>query len=300
VVQVLGLQIDGGSTAGTAPGGRPWGMIIGDSITEGIGADATGNADHLCDYAYFVAQEMDRVGYDTCISACGYSGFLVPGDGYPTTPTPTANLPAWNTSPISTSSSDVPPYYSIISGSYVGGSRWNKIAAGVSLLDSNGQISAYGATGTAPSFILLNYGTNEVLESGNSAWSASAQLTDFQAAVIGALTALRAAAPQAVILLMVPFGFYPSGLGLAAAPYRTALYSAMSVYQAEYPGDVLTSLLDLGATVCNTVFLSPGWATSPHPTLYGHSYLAPRVAGALTRALKIQPKPYRSYPFARL
>jgi hypothetical protein len=243
-LQVQGMQIDSASTAGTVTPNPKWGLIVGDSITEGIQANA-GAASFTMDYSFYVTQALDKLGYDVGINACGYSGWLRPGD----------------------SGGDVPAYYLVSSGTYSdAGSRWNKIDQGVSILDSNGQISAYGSTNTTPSFIFINYGTNEMINGSSS--------TDLITAIQGCLTALRAAAPNAWLLMCVPFGMYYN-----SSTYPTYIKQGFNNYQAANPVDNKVALLDLGAgfssMLNNSQYMNPG---NVHPLQMGHALIAPAVA----------------------
>ncbi len=259
-LQVQGMILDSASTPGAVPTGNPWALIVGDSITEGILAN-NGADDNLADYSYLTGQALQTDGYDYCVSACGYSGWLQPGD----------------------SAGDVPGYY-VVSGSTAGSggtyndaaSRWNKIDAGVSLLDTNGQISAYGATNTPPALILINYMTNEALNAAN--------LSNAQASVTQALVALRAAAPLAVIVVLMPFGLqYPATY---PQTYVTALQQGVGAYQTANPFDTRVSLVNFGAALAATLNTT-SFATGSlvHPNVAGHALVAPRVTRAVMDAL---------------
>ena len=261
VVQVTGLQVDSGSSAGVAPAAQPWGIIIGDSIAEGIQANA-GSDCEIYDYTFLMMKALEQLGYDSGISACGYSGWLRPGD----------------------SGGDVPAYYSISGSSGGSGgtysdsaSRWNKIDQGVSLLDANNQISSYGQTGTTPAFIFINYMTNECLSGSNT--------SDAQASVTQALTALRAAAPNATIVLMVPFTLNAI-TSASYATYIAALTAGVAAYKAANPSDSKVTLVNLGATVAATLTQAGLYgAGGVHPYAPGHAYVAPMATAALVKAL---------------
>ena len=82
-------------------------MIIGDSITEGVGAT------ELAAYSRLLGEALRTQGYGYCVSACGWSGWINRGDNPP---------------------GDVPGYYVVTnSGGGKGGryddaaSRWHKI-----------------------------------------------------------------------------------------------------------------------------------------------------------------------------
>ena len=261
-VQVRGLQVDSGSAAGVAPSNRPWGLLGGDSITEGIAANG-GSDDTLMDYSFLLGRALDQLGYDTCVSACGYSGWIHTGDGNP---------------------GDVPAYYSV-SGSTNGAggtysdsaSRWNKVDSGVSLLDSNGLLSAYGAINTPPAFVYINYMTNEALSGLNA--------SDAQASVAQCLAALRAAAPNAWLFIQVPFGMY-SPTVFPNTAYMAALKNGVAAYRNARPTDSKVKLIDFGAALSQTINSAPYINTdNVHPIAAGHALVAPMVAQAIVSSL---------------
>ena len=246
---VTSLTVDTDAVPDKALPRRPWVLIVGDSITEGIQAD-NGSDSALSDYSFLVGQGLDAAGYDTCVSACGYSGWLRPGDA----------------------GGDVPAYYAVRGGVYQSAeSRWNKIDAHTSLLDSRGHVSAYGSVGQEPSLIFINYGVNECLN--------NAPLRDMAASIEGALLALRHAAPRAKIVVLVPPGLadphiYPSG-----ASYIAALKSAVRAHQTRHH-DTQTVLIDFGGEFGRALG-SPAYGGGVHPNAAGHAFLAPRVLQAL-------------------
>ncbi len=265
-LQVTGLQVDGGSSAGIAATNSKWGLIVGDSITEGHYAGLTGGHSVLYDYSHYLAAALDAYGYDSCISACGSNGFLTVGD----------------------SSGDIPPYYYVsgssggAGGSYNdGNSRWNKIDSGVSLLDTAGQISSYGATGTSPSFVLINFGTNEI-EVGTTQ-----ELSDYQSAITKCLTALRAAAPNAVLAIMIPFAFEYAGKFANGSAWASGANAAVSAYKAANPTDTKVGVIDVGATLASQVYQGQYMTAADqlHPTYLGHALFAPTVAAQLIRLI---------------
>ena len=126
-----------------------------------IYSEAKANDNHLHCYTFETRKALNSQGYEYCNSACGNSGYLCTGDN-----------------------AAVPAYYLVTSGVFnEASSRWDKIDQGTSLLDTSGQISAFGATGTPPAAIFINYGTNEYLQTKSTA--------NLQAAVTGCLSALR-------------------------------------------------------------------------------------------------------------
>ena len=216
VMRFTGVQVDEGSIlVPTTPLGK-WALIIGDSITEGNGATA------LSSYSYLLAQALRTQGYEYGLSACGYSGWLARGDKPP---------------------GDVPGYYSVagsVNGS--GGtyndaeSRWNKIDGNRhSLLDADGRLSAYGGRGQEPALILINYGTNDGLRKSNP--------SDLKASINQSLEALRKSAPDALIIVLVPFGQYCAGM----------LREAVELRRNANPSDSRISLIDLGPGVARSL-----------------------------------------------
>jgi hypothetical protein len=248
VLRITGLQVDGDSKPETVPPGKQWALIVGDSITEGSAADF-GKGDNLSDWSYLVGQGLQDRGYEYGVSACGYSGWIRPGDN----------------------PGDVPPYYKVSdSHDGTGGtyhddqSRWNKIDGGDnhSLLDSNGRLSAYGDVDQEPSLILINYGTNDGLSHASS--------SDIQASITQSLTALRAAAPKAAIYLIVPFGQYA----------LKELQDGLAAYQAQASADKNVFLIDLGKPVANALAANGYWS-GLHPNLRGHAVFAARILSRL-------------------
>ncbi len=180
VVRVTGLKLNRDCTSIPAGSAKRWVLMVGDSITEGSAAN-NGKSDNLASWSYFVGTGLQGLGYEYGVSACGYSGWLRPGDG----------------------SGDVPPYYQLSKtpgGFEDARSRWNKIDARTSLLDVKKHLSGYGENGQEPSAILINFGTNDRLTNVKSA--------DMEASITGSLQALQTAAPQAEIFVIVPFGQY--------------------------------------------------------------------------------------------
>lgn len=240
VIRVTGLQVDEGSTpVPDAPRGK-WALIIGDSITEGIGASV------ISPYSNLIGQALQTQGYEYGISACGWSGWLNKGDNPP---------------------GDVPGYYVISNSSNgVGGqyddaaSRWNKIDGNRhSLLDSQGHISAYGKTDQEPSLILINYGTNDALHKSNP--------SDTVASITQCLAALRKSAPKAQIVLLIPFGRY----------CLTEITAAVKNYRESQPGDQKISVIDLGPGVPRNLGVKDGLMGGLHPNDRGHALFAAQI-----------------------
>jgi hypothetical protein len=215
-LQINGLRVDAnGSAAAVATPVGAWDLIVGDSLVEGVQADDGKNSFAKC-WAYMFGQAIRDAGRDYSISACTYSGFLRNGDG----------------------EGDVPPYYYAPNGNYNAVSRWDKIDAGVSLLDVEGKISAAGASGTTPSNIWIMYGTNEALNQES--------LTSLSTSLTACMTALRRAAPGAKINIIVPFALYALTAS-KGADYCAALKAGFAAYQQQAPLDTNIALIDFGA-----------------------------------------------------
>nr|WP_321985335.1 SGNH/GDSL hydrolase family protein [uncultured Lichenicoccus sp.] len=265
-LQVNGMQIDGASSAGTTTPNAKWGLIVGDSITEGHYAGLGGGHSVLYDYSHYVAAALDAAGYDTCISACGANGFLTVGD----------------------SSGDVPAYYYVsgssggTGGTYsAGSSRWNLIDQGVSLLDTANQISSYGSTGTSPSFVMILFGTNEIQV------GTTQELSDYQSAITKCMTALRAAAPNALLAIMVPVAFEYAAKFSTGSAWRTGVNAAVSAYKAANPMDSNVGVIDVGLTMASQVYQGQYMTAADqlHPTYLGHALIAPTVAAQLIKLM---------------
>jgi lysophospholipase L1-like esterase len=242
VLRVKGLAVDANSVPAPHSPAKHWALIIGDSITEGNAADF-GRSDNLAAWSYFVGVGLQSLGYEYGVTACGYSGWLRPGD----------------------SAGDVPAYYSIshsqngTEGTYNDArSRWNKIDARTSLLDANQHLSAYGQTGQEPSVILINFGTNDGLKNVNR--------SDLQASIIQSLLALQKAAPDALIVVIIPFGQYAaSELKTGVEAVRTANPSARNIL-----------LIDLGPSVAQGLAANGYWS-GLHPNMRGHATFAAQI-----------------------
>jgi len=187
-VTINGIQLGSGGSAAPATQGTRLLLIYGDSISEGF-QSADGNTAVTTSFAYHVGQACYHLGgWEYGIRAASNSGLAW------TTPAESGGQPAaW------TSGND-------------GASAWNKVdgsgAAGAAL--------TVGAAGSAnelfmrqPSLIIEAWGTNDGL---NSIASATVQAT-----LVGLMQRLRVAAPNAVILKVVPFGGYVRGAIQAAA-----------------------------------------------------------------------------------
>ena len=240
VLRVTGLQVDDQSKPVAFKPESQWALIIGDSITEGIGAT------ELAGYSHLVGQALQTQGYEYCISACGWSGWLNRGDNPP---------------------GDVPGYFVVTNSSNGAGgqyddtrSRWNKIDGNRhSLLDSTGHISAYGRTGQEPSLILINYATNDALHRSNP--------SDTMASIVGSLAALRKSAPDAQIILLIPFGQY----------YAKELKEAVAIHKKAHPADAKIAIIDLGPAVAKTLAAKNGLMGGLHPNDRGHALFAAKI-----------------------
>jgi len=239
VLRVTGLQVDADSKPIPAAPDAKWAMIVGDSITEGCGAT------ELAAYSHLVGQALRTQGYEYCVNACGWSGWINKGDNPP---------------------GDVPGYYVVSHSSNGAGgqyddaaSRWNKIDGnGHSLLDAAGHISAYGNPGQEPALILINYGTNDALHKSNP--------SDTQASMVQSLAALRASAPAAQIIVLIPFGQY----------YAKELKLAVETHRKSHPADTKVSIIDLGPTPARTLATN-GLLGGLHPNDRGHAIFAAQI-----------------------
>ena len=261
--KIEGLVLNNGDSPQVASReNAPWALIIGDSITEGIGAHFDGSSSSLSDYAFLLGQGLAQQDMEVGVSACGYSGWIRPGDA----------------------TADVPPYYSIINshngsgGAYNGAkSRWNKIDARTGLLDARGHLSAHGGTGQEPAMILVNYGTNETLSSSS--------VGDMQASMTQCLGALRTAAPSAWICVLLPVGLENTVVYPHAAPYLSALKSGVKAYRMGHRKDDHIFVVDLGPSAANAL-ASPLYGGGVHPNAAGHAYVASRLLPVLTAHLE--------------
>lgn len=240
VLRVKGLKIGKAEVKPlTGNGGKKWALIVGDSITEGIGAN-----EMEC-YSHLVGEALRTRGYEYCISACGWSGWLNKGDNPP---------------------GDVPGYYVVKNsvdgrgGEYIDSeSRWNKIDANHSLLDANGRISGYGGVEQEPSMILINYGTNDSLHKQNPG--------DVRASMKQGLLALRNAAPDAYLFVLIPFGQFQA----------EELYEAVETFKQARPDDGRIKVIDLGADVKRALGVKNGYWGGLHPNPRAHATFAAKI-----------------------
>lgn len=245
ILQVQGVQLDAGSSPGVAPVPAKWGMVVGDSIDVGFNLDS-----FLQSSVYYLIEEMRRQGYDVSSQSQPTAGFLQSGQG------------------------GVPALYSNAGGTYNdSASRWNKIDQGVSVLDTAGQISAYGATGTPPSFILLNFGTNDT----------SATAANLTASVSGVLSAYQTAAPSAAIIFAPGFPLL-AGSATNSSATVAALLAGSNAFKTASPSANYTyaDFTSVSQFVYSTSTLH---GDSLHPTALGNLYFAAGLTGAVTKAV---------------
>ncbi len=248
VLRVKGLQLDETAKPVDSEPDSKWALVIGDSITEGIGAS------QLASYSHLVEQSLRTLGYEYCNSACGWSGWLNKGDNPP---------------------GDVPGYY-VISDSENGQggtyhddlSRWNKIDGNNhSLLDSAGHISGYGQTGQEPALIMINYGTNDILHKSNP--------SDTFASMVQGLAALRKSAPDAQLVVLIPFGQF----------YAAKLKEAVEIHRSNHPDDKKIDIIDLGLDARNSLNVSKGLYGGLHPNDRGCANFAAQIIPQLVMIL---------------
>ena len=247
IVRLCGLRVDSDSVPGEALPNKQWALIVGDSITEGNGAQ------ELEGYSHLVGQALRTQGFEYGLSASGWSGWLHRGDNPP---------------------GDIPGYYTITDsvagrgGKYdEADSRWNKIDASHSLLDERGHISAYGGIGQDPSLILINYGTNDAIHKTND--------SDLNASIAQCLPALRAAAPAAHLVLIIPFGQYRA----------RELRRAVADFVSAHPEDKKVSVIDLGQEAANALKVSGYWG-GLHPNPRAHATFAAQITAKLISLLR--------------
>ncbi len=248
VVRVMGLRVAGGSTPGANAAKPKWLMIVGDSITEGCGAY------ELEGYSHLVGQAFRSLGYDYCLSACGWSGWIFRGDNPP---------------------GDVPGFY-VITNSVNGAggkcvdsmSRWNKIDSLHPLLDAKGHISAYGEAGQEPAVILINYGTNDAIHPTDA--------SDVKASMAQGIEALRKAAPNAHIFILIPFGQYKT----------QELHAAVAAFQSAHPNDQKISIIDLGPDAARALTPKNGYWGGLHPNPRAHATFAAQIIAQMVTGLR--------------
>lgn len=86
--------------------------------------------------------------------------------------------------------------------------------------------------------------------------------------------------------IQVPFGLYNSSF--YSGTYVAALKNGVAAYQTANPNDGNVVLIDFGSTVAQTMTHSPYVnSDNVHPLASGHTLIAPMVAAALLRLLKI-------------
>lgn len=250
VVRIIGLRLGADSRPGVDAAQRRWALIVGDSITEGIGAG------ELEGYSHLVGQAFRSLGWEYAVSACGWSGWLHRGDNPP---------------------GDVPGYYVVTNsvdgagGRYLdGASRWNKIDSLHGLLDAKGRISAYGAVGQEPSAILINYGTNDAIHPSNP--------SDVQASMAQCLEALRKAAPDAHIFFIVPFGRYKAA----------EIAATVNAYRTSHPDERRLSVIDLGPDAARALTPKGGYWGGLHPNPRAHAVFAAQLVAQIMTQLQVR------------
>jgi hypothetical protein len=252
VYRIDNARIDNQSSAGAAPAwdGR-WIWIIGPSTCAGTRAN-NGQDDSLVAYSHLEGEAFHQLGYEYSVKAFGYWGLLAPGDA----------------------DSSVPPFYAV-TGSTNGGngtlepSSWDKLDPENSLLDSRGQISAYGPVDEQPFLIQLNFGGNEC--------RIGSKESDMEASVSQCLVALRRAAPNAWIFVGPEQELGNDNIlgNSGSKKYVSAIDNAVEHYHQLYPLDSKTVLIDLTATLspplASAFYGDSGFANSNHCNAAGHA-----------------------------
>ena len=186
-VTINGFQLGSGGQPGTAIRGARTLLIYGDSITEGT-QSRDGSDGVTTSYAYLVGEAHRRQGWEYGIKGAGFSGYTVT--------VPSANggqPPAW------TASSDATSSWNKVDGSGLAGAAITTGAIG----------SASERFNLQPDLIIDAWGANDGLQNVADA--------TVQAAVAGLFQRLRVAAPNAVIVTVIPFGGYKRASIQAAA-----------------------------------------------------------------------------------
>ncbi|GBQ23536.1 hypothetical protein AA0472_1132 [Acetobacter estunensis NRIC 0472] len=240
-VQLPSIQIDSASTPGTARALRPYVVYFGDSITEGVHANNV------------VDQASNYYGDNGCchsfmflqgLDELGYDLCIKAAGGIGFLYGPgDGGVPAFNTS-------------------------WDMLDSANSVLDSDGHWSGYGDTNTMPTAFILNMGYNDATHYNS---------TQFQAAIQAAITNLRGSAPDAWIIVTIPFSMRDHNSSQTAL--IPVYQAAVTAYQAANPTDTKVQLWDFGEDIARLVNLGVGTmeaADKDHPTLRAHSMIAPR------------------------
>jgi hypothetical protein len=152
-------------------------------------------------------------------------------------------------------------------------SRWNKIDGNRhSLLDSRGHIRAYGETGQEPWLIMINYGTNDALHKSDP--------SDTFASIVQSLAALRTSAPDAQIIVIIPFGQY----------YAKELKEAVEIHRKAHQAGARIAIIDLGPSVAKTLAAKNGLMGGLHPNDRAHAICAAKIIPQMMTLLDSGPK----------
>lgn len=204
-------------------------LLFGDSIWEGIQAD-NGSDNYLYDTVFFIGETLRRMGYEYGNVSCGYSGYSVP------VPSANGGTPA-----------------GFVPGND-GASAWNK-------LDGTGGKRTTGSGAAErfvpqPDIIIDEWGTNDGLQSAAS--------STLQSSIAGLYAALRSAAPNALLLKVVPYGGYK----------RADINAAL----ASLPADSKRQVIDLSVDQRQADY------GGVHPGRTGHAQIAPMVIARVMSA----------------
>ena len=244
VLEVQGLQLDASSTAGTASAPSKWALIDWDSIGEGLVADG-GSANFLSGTLFSVMQALFSAGYDVSAQPVNAEGFNYVGVG------------------------SIPALYAVSSGTYSEAtSRWDKVDAGISMLDSNSHLSAYGATDTEPALIVNFLGTNDTYRAVST--------SDLALSVSGSWSAYHTAAPSAKLVYIDP---WPVDAGTV-----TGSASYLSILRSNAPGYVTFG--SIGTTLAQMIYSNSAWHYDTlHPLVAGYGAASASVEAIIDKAL---------------
>ena len=258
-LELDGLSVDSASTPSVAPAPcqpsgvtgiayKGWWLVQGTSINVGFVTDA-GTDNYLHSNIWLAAQSLFAKGYDVGTVAESGTGIMAPRGG-----TPGLCVP------------------STVGGPCVAAnSRWYLTDAGISMLDANGHLSAYGQTGTEPSFIFSNEGTNDA--------DLAMSLTLLPTATSDLITTEQAAAPAAKIGLLIDFPL-DAGTASNASSYRSAITSGAGA-----SGDANLTFADFGGNfgymIENSSVTGVLNYDSIHPLAAGNAIIAPKMANLM-------------------
>jgi lysophospholipase L1-like esterase len=120
---------------------------------------------------------------------------------------------------------------------------------------------------------MINYGTNDILHKSNP--------SDTIASITQCLAALRASAPNAQIIILIPFGQY----------FARELKDAVDARKKARPADTKIAVIDLGPGVAkNLDYNEPnGLMGGLHPNDRGHANFAAAIIPQMVKLIEMKP-----------